>query len=226
MINIFQEAFASLLGDRERKVGDQEMRKWIFGALALAGLSISMPACAASKFYFNFDNQGLVDGNGPIVPPIVGYGNFRSPVDLAAGTYNLSDLGGYSMFFRLQNGSWFNSADIATPLAGVAIRITDIAGGLQRLFFTESGKPGSTGGPHYGALDLIHGANFLTFEPDFHGGNYLYMASGGYKGRYVALSASSVPEPASWALMIAGFGLVGATLRGRQRQQASVGYAV
>jgi hypothetical protein len=30
-----------------------------------------------------------------------------------------------------------------------------------------------------------------------------------------------VPEPASWALMIAGFGLAGATVRGRRKAQAT-----
>lgn len=33
---------------------------------------------------------------------------------------------------------------------------------------------------------------------------------------------STVPEPASWALMIFGFGLVGATLRNRRGTMATV----
>jgi hypothetical protein len=38
----------------------------------------------------------------------------------------------------------------------------------------------------------------------------------GYEDGTIAVSAASaVPEPASWAMMIAGFGLVGATLRRR-----------
>lgn len=35
----------------------------------------------------------------------------------------------------------------------------------------------------------------------------------------------AVPEPASWAMMIAGFGMIGGAMRRRQRQQARVAYA-
>ena len=41
----------------------------------------------------------------------------------------------------------------------------------------------------------------------------------------VAGIAAGVPEPASWALMILGFGGAGAALRGRRRQQASLAAA-
>ena len=36
------------------------------------------------------------------------------------------------------------------------------------------------------------------------------------------VSVTAVPEPASWALMIAGFGLAGAALRGRRRPVAAI----
>jgi hypothetical protein len=44
------------------------------------------------------------------------------------------------------------------------------------------------------------------------GGNYVADSRG-------TLSVTSVPEPASWALMIVGFGLAGATMRARRRLQ-------
>lgn len=37
---------------------------------------------------------------------------------------------------------------------------------------------------------------------------------------YVAILVAGVPEPASWAMMIAGFGLVGGSLRSRRRALA------
>ena len=45
------------------------------------------------------------------------------------------------------------------------------------------------------------------------GGNTRYIASG-------SASAGAVPEPETWALMISGFGLAGAALRGRRRALA------
>lgn len=44
---------------------------------------------------------------------------------------------------------------------------------------------------------------------------------GGYLDS-ISISAATVPEPESWALMIIGFGLVGAVMRQRQRRAAAM----
>lgn len=53
-----------------------------------------------------------------------------------------------------------------------------------------------------------------AFETD-DGGASFYAGYRGFNGIAVSLSGGAVPEPASWALMIAGFGLVGAAMRRR-----------
>jgi hypothetical protein len=59
-------------------------------------------------------------------------------------------------------------------------------------------------------LDLASGRQLKAFN-----------AFAGDGGVNVASSFISVPEPASWALMISGFGLAGAHLRGRRRRTAA-----
>ncbi len=58
-----------------------------------------------------------------------------------------------------------------------------------------------------------------TSNPAFGVGTYQLTDFGGGNGRYT-LVISNVPEPASWALLIAGFGLTGAGLR--QRRHAAI----
>lgn len=48
--------------------------------------------------------------------------------------------------------------------------------------------------------------------------------SGGASYSFSALTGGAVPEPSAWALMILGFGAVGASLR-RSRQRTSIAYA-
>ena len=177
-------------------------------------------ARAGMIFNFQFDNQGLVDGDGPLVGPIVGSGRFTSPTNLTPGIYDLSSLTGFSIIFNFTDGDSFTTADISTPLTGVAVTISDVGDSTERLFFTEGSGAGADGGGPGGSLDLINGSNFLSFEPSFAGGNFLYIKSlstgGSFSGRYVALD-TAVPEPATFALI--GLGLLGAAVSRRKVAQ-------
>jgi hypothetical protein len=191
--------------------------------IVAACAAAAVPAQAATQFDFQFDNagiftdEGLVIHDGPLDPPIVGTGTFTSPTDLAAGTYDLTSLPGFSVTFTFVNGDTFTTSDIDTPLTGVAITVVDLGGGVQRLFFTESGGGGSDGGPHAGSLDLDNATSFLSFSPASFG-NFLYI-EGSYSGRYHALA--SVPELSTWAMMLMGFGAVGFSLRRTRAKTAA-----
>lgn len=198
-------------------------KKCLSAMAMILALGAVNTASAATSFNFQFDNQGLVlNGDGPLSGPIVGTGTFNSPVNLNPGVYALTALTGFSFNFTI-DGNSFDQSHIFTPLAGVAVRIESVNASTQRLFFTETGLPDSNGGPLAGALDLSNGNNFLSFEPSFSGGNFLYATDGGY-GRYLALGTSGVPEPSTWALMLLGFGAVGGMLR-TSRRRASVAVA-
>ena len=176
-------------------------------------LSTATPAAATTSFSFQFDSAGVPAPEGPLVPPIVGSGTFVSPVNLNAGTYDLSALAGFQLHFNFLDGNSYSNSDISTPLSGLAIQIMDVGDGTERLFFVESGAPGSDGGPHGGALDLDNGMNFLSFAPSSFG-SYLYQESGA-SGQYLALG-SAVPEPSTWAMMLLGFGVIGFAMRSKR----------
>jgi PEP-CTERM motif len=81
---------------------------------------------------------------------------------------------------------------------------------------SEGGTPigGFSSWTNFAASSDFHaGANTLTFDVVNFG-----QATGNPSGlRVEFLSSNAVPEPASWALMIGGFGLTGAALRRRRR---------
>lgn len=65
-------------------------------------------------------------------------------------------------------------------------------------------------GPHYGT-------GYFQWNDETPGGQPLNNATGSLSVEQVSvLTAPGVPEPASWALLIAGFGLTGAALRRRR----------
>ena len=73
---------------------------------------------------------------------------------------------------------------------------------------------GGTGLGYFNYFNDFYHINLATGAPTL-------VGSIGGMGSIVGLAAGSVPEPASWAMLITGFGLVGAAARRRQVQRAA-----
>ncbi len=97
--------------------------------------------------------------------------------------------------------------------------------------FAPFPNPFGAGGDFIGGSDNVGGTGFYFFQPGAFNAVGSYTTQGwpnpsngfGNAGDgflTVALSGA-VPEPASWALMLAGFGLVGAATRRRVRMSVS-----
>jgi len=119
---------------------------------------------------------------------------------VATGYAMISQAGTYTF----QLGTQFNQVDDAAR-----IYIDGVVVAEQN--FQANGSLG-TGPTYTGSLSAgAHSFKFVYFQQSG-GANLVYSTSGPAAVSY----QSSVPEPASWAMMIGGFGLIGAALR-RQR---------
>jgi len=134
---------------------------------------------------------------------------------VAAGTYSDS-----FNFFIDQNG--LGSGSITTILAGLPMSSTDLDftsvifnnGMMDYVVDTTTGTTEQGG---LANIPITFGTeNSLTV-------NYLSRGNGAYGGT-LAFTPAAVPEPASWAMLLIGFGALGSVVR-RRKQQTRVGYA-
>lgn len=191
------------------------------GAIAAGAAMAAVPAAAGtvaiSGTRMNITPPGKVDGTCGAT----GISLFFSPTLYAAG--GTSNLGSYGYTAHhciaapppgtTYDGTWEWTFDdgrgtlfgtdfsvltlSATPGVFNAIDYLTVTGGTGR-YLNASGWINATGtvgfGPHQG-----HPASFGNFTLDG------------------SVSAPGIPEPASWALLITGFGLVGAAARRRSK---------
>lgn len=108
----------------------------------------------------------------------------------------LALVGGNPAYFANPSGP-FAGQDSAQPY--VFLNFFDKSGTFDKVTFAED--PGTTGG----------------YESDNHTVGFFTKESG--------TPVSAAPEPASWALMIMGFGLTGSTLRRRRGAKATLNLA-
>jgi hypothetical protein len=134
----------------------------------------------------NFDfNQNSLTANG------VSFGNFS-----AVATQETNSTG----LTLLSSGNGFGNNMLSTGF----FSLTDAAG-LAALFGSLSG-----GTVAYRLVDVDPGDQFFDFTQGIDGG-LINVGS----GPVVQPPTGAVPEPATWAMMILGFGLVGASMRRR-----------
>ncbi|WP_186728901.1 PEPxxWA-CTERM sorting domain-containing protein [Sphingomonas panacisoli] len=193
------------------------MNKYLFSGVGIAALTIAVPAYAAPTLN----------------------GDCSDDIAAQAGVTVISCIGGYS-----GNVLSNNSGDNAT--INTALTALGYAGPT---FSYNSVAAGDIKGPLNGGLDvnfqtLLNGVAYIGVHYGFQGGgatffykinatnvDILKLAQGSGGGStstatLLVLNATPpVPEPATWAMMIVGFGAMGSMLRRRQKVSANVRYA-
>jgi hypothetical protein len=180
-------------------------------SLAVAAFAaVATPASAAVIYSITGDTTGGPVYNRPLtgvaptsvsgVGTAVAYNTFLfSPVSTGSYTFVLtSTQAGYDPFLVLY-ASPFNPA---SPLTNVIVANDDLTG-LTDSGFTQTLLAGTV----YTAV--ITGFDNLDF------GTYTLTIA----------NAAAVPEPATWGMMLAGFGMVGFGLRRRAKPSVRVTYA-
>jgi type II secretory pathway pseudopilin PulG len=189
--------------------------KLLAGAALALGLTTmaAMPAAAQAIFHIDFDAVGIASDVDAFLT-VNSLANSQGTYDITSIT---GTVGGNNITGLVNNpgspatstsadGKFFYDNDVKFPgsptLSNPGLLFTDILGNEQNLFSTGAGA-----------------SAFYTLitQP----GNYPTGVNGDFSVHLDSGTlAGGVPEPASWALMILGFGGVGATLRNTKRKTA------
>ncbi|ARS27076.1 PEP-CTERM domain protein [Sphingomonas sp. KC8] len=185
------------------------MRKTLiyFGAVASALLCGASPALAATTLCAKSDLSAMVLACSGFYSKNV-LNNNASSIDTqqqALAALGFDWDGDFSKIEKIDNLGGLKTVDFSTLLTGV----TYVG------FHFGNGKGGPGNATAFYKLDAgVEGLDTIKL---------FYEASSNAVLYYTSKPPVAVPEPATWAMMIAGFGLVGAAMR-RRRNWANVLY--
>lgn len=213
-------------------------------ALAVSLLCVSQPSLATTTIE-NADN-GLDIGSfgrpdtatyGQVfVAPVTGVltsftfwlnGPIQS-VSGGVGTWNDTDN-----FYNAGNGSpnnlFLGAPQTANGATIFSSNANVVAGQRYVAYMTTFGNSGPSGSTSIDRGTAAPNLNYFVWNNSSNpagNANWNYFADFG-NARFSAnfSPASAVPEPATWAMMILGFGFVGGAMRRRNRQRTKVQYA-
>ncbi len=206
------------------------MRKIIGGALLGAALAVAAPAAAATTFTVGLGTQFAIPGNNDFKPDLnaLGLTDYRTvgaSITLSNATrlkfeYMGSESGFIDSFSAAGVGPY---AENNKPTWGpVLIGYANYAGGVITDFtFTSNGSP-IVSTPGMDSFGIFVPGNVRSYVS-----NVLYLGFDDQINNIddnhddFIVRVTAVPEPASWAMLVMGFGLVGLTTRRRKLAQVS-----
>lgn len=183
--------------------------KAIAAACVAAGLGLAASAASATPItrVFDFTASGFTSDFGPPM---------AAPTDPVVGSFEIT--------FDPAAGDVF---DVTT---GISLRSLNIPLGSPLAYTYFSGPDVlRVGGLSFGVSGVLFASNDfrlqiadLTGTPTFQGLTYAELSVGttGFDSSTGQVTFGATPEPAAWALLLTGFGLVGLSLRGRRLGRA------
>ncbi|HET6971712.1 MAG TPA: PEPxxWA-CTERM sorting domain-containing protein [Phenylobacterium sp.] len=200
----------------------------ITSAVGYTGPQLDLSAYANGSYNFTFGPLSLPGGITFTGAP-GGGGNSGNGSVVGQGTYGLGtngSFGGAAVYIGVDSATGYDDLRLASAVNTIGfffnycpncggndatISTLDAGGNVVASFDLQSLAPISTPG----GVNQFEFRGVASTATDIYGlrigGNYI-LASGTATGAL----PGGVPEPASWALMILGFGGVGATLRRRR----------
>jgi hypothetical protein len=201
------------------------MRKSISALVAMAAMSMAVPASAATLY-----TNALL--SGPIAAP--GSVNFNANSPIVQNGVLAFNLDGFLSLDGVN--SYEDDFELVINGSQRLFLSYDLGGGGSNVIFNDPDGATITGGTFGfflgGQLNisipvaLLSGANSFVFNYTIPGpANGTGQGTGdeawGISDVSLTADVAAVPEPASWALMLAGFGIVGAAARRRSNVRVS-----